>query len=111
MAKCLNCLYINKVSKTPVNGLSSIVEFFLNEKSVSVSLSPNAHSILRVEMTCWPCTLDSTEGSLGKQSPTYTSPTPLFRTQQHIGKCSRNSLSAPHDYQPSNCRVSLLELV
>lgn len=32
MAKCLNCLYINKVSKTPVNYLSSIVKFFSNEK-------------------------------------------------------------------------------
>lgn len=32
MAKCLNCLYINKVSKTPVNDLSSIVKSFQCEK-------------------------------------------------------------------------------
>lgn len=48
MAKCLNCLYINKVSKTPVNYLSSIVKSVKNEKNICVSLSPNADCVLYV---------------------------------------------------------------
>lgn len=85
MAKCLNCLYINKVSKTPVNYLSSIVKSFQNEK-VSVSLPPNAHSISWGTMTCcW--TMDSAEGWSFDLWVSNTSPKPPFTTQQKTDKC------------------------
>lgn len=53
MAKCLNCLYINKVSKTPVNYWSSIVKS-LKIRKILVCHGHLVYSIQYVEMITVP---------------------------------------------------------